>query len=253
MGYLHEGHLSLVDHIKPYCDHIIVSIFVNPKQFGPGEDLDRYPKNFSRDQELLNKHGVDIIFNPKSEEMYPDSFTSSVNVERLGEVLCGRSRPTHFLGVTTVVAKLFLITKCDAAVFGQKDYQQALIIQRMVEDLNFDIEIIICPTVRESDGLAMSSRNSYLSTDERQRAICLYQALEKAKKLFESGEEHAARLRDEMVQTVLSTPDVRVDYLEVVDALTLQPIEKIKGKTLLAGAIWLGKTRLIDNILLEPR
>lgn len=252
MGYLHEGHLSLIDQIKPHCDRTIVSIFINPKQFGPGEDLDRYPRDFERDRKLLDKRGADLIFYPEEQEIYPEDFRTYVEVEELSQVLCGRSRSTHFRGVTTVVAKLFLVTRCDAAAFGQKDYQQALIIQRMVEDLNFGVQIVICPTVRETDGLAMSSRNHYLSPEERKSAVCLYQALQNARKLSESGERHAARLRHEMETTVLSTPEVSVDYLEVVDARTLQPIEKIEGKTLLAGAIRLGKTRLIDNIILEP-
>lgn len=253
MGFLHEGHLSLVDQIKPHCDRIIVSIFINPKQFGPGEDLERYPRDFERDQQMLESRGADLIFCPDNEVMYPDDYFTYVEVEELGQVLCGRSRPTHFRGVATVVAKLFLITKCDVAVFGQKDYQQALIIQRMVEDLNFDVKIIISPTVREPDGLAMSSRNAYLTAEERERAVCLIQALEKAMALFEFGEVHAARLREEMVKSVLAVPEVRVDYLEVVDAQTLQPIEKVDRRTLLAGAIWLGKARLIDNIIIEPK
>ena len=253
MGFLHEGHLSLVDQIKPHCDRIIVSIFINPKQFCPGEDLERYPRDFERDQQMLESRGADLIFCPDNEVMYPDDYFTYVEVEELGQVLCGRSRPTHFRGVATVVAKLFLITKCDVAVFGQKDYQQALIIQRMVEDLNFDVKIIISPTVREPDGLAMSSRNAYLTAEERERAVCLIQALEKAMALFEFGEVHAARLREEMVKSVLAVPEVRVDYLEVVDAQTLQPIEKVDRRTLLAGAIWLGKARLIDNIILEPK
>ena len=252
MGYLHEGHLTLIDQIKPHCDRTIVSIFINPKQFGPGEDLDRYPRDFERDRELLDTRGTDLIFYPEEQDIYPVDFRTYVEVEELSQVLCGRSRPTHFRGVTTVVAKLFLITRCDVAAFGQKDYQQALILQRMVEDLNFDVQIVVCPTVREPDGLAMSSRNHYLSPEERQSAICLYQALQNAQKLFESGERHAARLRHEMETTVLATPEVSVDYLEVVDARMLQAIEKVEGKTLLAGAIRLGKTRLIDNIILEP-
>lgn len=253
MGYLHKGHLSLVDQIKPNCDRVIASIFINPKQFGPGEDMDRYPRDFENDQRLLEQRGADVIFYPESLEMYPEGFLTYIQVEELSQVLCGRSRPTHFRGVTTVVAKLFLITECDVAAFGQKDYQQALIIQRMVEDLNFNIKILICPTVRESDGLAMSSRNSYLTKEEREKAVCLIQALEKAMALHEFGEVHAARLREEMVKTVSTFPEVRADYLEVVDALTLQPVEKVDRKTLLAGAVWLGKARLIDNVLLEPK
>ncbi len=253
MGYLHEGHLALIDQIKPHCNFTIASIFVNPKQFGPGEDIEKYPRDFERDQELLEQRGVDVCFYPDIDEVYPDDYLTYIQVEELGKVLCGRSRPTHFNGVTTIVAKLFLMSKCDVATFGQKDYQQALIIQRMVHDLNFDIELVICPIIREEDGLAMSSRNSYLSEDERKRAICLHEALKKAEQLLLNGEIHAARLREEMKSALLSTPEVGVDYLEVVDAETLQSIDKVVKRTLLAGAIWLGKTRLIDNILIGPK
>jgi pantoate--beta-alanine ligase len=252
MGFLHEGHLSLIDQIRSDCDYVIVSIYINPKQFGPGEDLDEYPRDFANDEKVLSERGTDAIFYPTTEEIYPDGYLTTVHVSDLGEMLCGRSRPTHFDGVTTIVAKLFLITNCDVAAFGQKDYQQALIIQRMAEDLNVDLDILICPIVREADGVAMSSRNTYLTANERERATCLINALEKVRRLFAVGEEHAARLRDEMVQAILTTPDVRIDYVEVVDAETLQPLEKVDRKTLVAGAIWLGKTRLIDNIILEP-
>jgi len=251
MGYLHEGHLTLIDAIRPKCDKLIVSIFVNPKQFGPGEDIDRYPRDFERDQRLITERKADAIFYPSAEDMYPNEYYTYVQVEELGSVLCGRSRPMHFKGVTTVVAKLFLMTKCDLAAFGQKDYQQALIIQRMVKDLNFDVDVMVCPTVREEDGLAMSSRNAYLTPEERDRAICLYRALKRAEDLYLSGEKHAALLREEMKKEVLTVPEITIDYLEVVDASTLQPIDKIERKTLLAGAVWLGKARLIDNILIE--
>ncbi len=252
MGYLHEGHLSLIDYIKSHCDCVIASVFVNPKQFGPGEDIDRYPQDFERDMQLLQERGVDVLFIPESNEIYPDDYYTYVQVDELGKGLCGRSRPTHFRGVTTIVSKLFLITKCDVAAFGQKDYQQAVIIQRMVKDLNFDIQIIVCPTVREEDGVAMSSRNSYLSAEERSSAVHLYQSLKRAENLFKSGELHAARLREEMKSSLLSTPEINVDYLEVVDAETLQSIDKVHRITLLAGAVWVGKTRLIDNILIDP-
>ncbi|TKJ39824.1 pantoate--beta-alanine ligase [candidate division LCP-89 bacterium B3_LCP] len=253
MGFLHEGHLSLVDNIKAHCDFIITSIFINPKQFGPGEDLDKYPRNFDRDKSLLQDRGVDAIFFPKADEIYPEDYLTFIQVDKLGEILCGRSRPAHFQGVTTIVTKLFLITKCDVVAFGQKDYQQAIIIRRMVEDLNFDLEVLICPTVREEDGLAMSSRNSYLQPEERKRAICLVNAFQRARRLYEFGELHTARLRDEMVQAILTIPEVRIDYIEVVDAQTLEPIDKIERPALLAGAIWLGKARLIDNIIIEPK
>ncbi|HEX7343431.1 MAG TPA: pantoate--beta-alanine ligase [bacterium] len=251
MGFLHEGHLSLIEHIKPHCDRILVSIFVNPTQFSPDEDLDRYPRDFDRDEKLVEERGADAIFYPDSKEVYPDGFRTFVIVEGIGSVLCGRSRPTHFRGVTTIVAKLLNLTDCDAAVFGQKDYQQALIIQRMVEDLNLDVEVLFAPTVREADGLAMSSRNSYLAGPERERAPVLYRALSQGQKAFESGETSAAKIKQEM-RKALRNSGVTVDYIEVVDAAQLQPVEKVNRRTVLAGAIWLGNTRLIDNIIIEP-
>lgn len=252
MGYLHEGHLSLIDHIKPHCDRIIVSIFVNPTQFAPNEDLDRYPRDFERDEKLVEERGANAIFYPDAAEIYPEGFRTFVIVEGMGSVLCGRSRPTHFRGVTTIVAKLINLTLCSAAVFGQKDYQQALIIQRMVDDLNLDVDILVSPTVREEDGLAMSSRNNYLASDERQRAACLYRALAAGQKLFLSGEISVAKIKQEMRKTLKATSGVSVDYLEVVDARTLQSLEKLNRKAVLAGAIWVGSTRLIDNIIVEP-
>lgn len=253
MGYLHEGHLSLVDRIKKHSDRIIVSIFVNPSQFGPGEDLDRYPRDFERDESLLAARGVDVIFYPNTNEVYPEGYRTHVVVEGLGKVLCGRSRPTHFRGVATIVAKLFQISKCNDAAFGQKDYQQALIIQRMVKDLNFDVEVIVCPIVRESDGLALSSRNAYLSPEEREQAVCLYRALTAAQELFISGEADADRLRKQMQDKISAASGVLIDYLEVVDAMTLESLKRVDRRTLLAGAIWVGKTRLIDNIIIEPQ
>ncbi|MFH1861920.1 MAG: pantoate--beta-alanine ligase, partial [bacterium] len=251
MGYLHQGHLSLVEALKDRCDRLIISIFVNPTQFSPGEDLDRYPRDFERDERLLLESGVHAVFYPSVETMYPTGYRTFVQVEDLSAVLCGRSRPTHFRGVATVVAKLFLITNCDVAAFGQKDYQQALIIQRMVQDLNLNVEIIVCPIVREPDNLAMSSRNQYLSPEERKRAICLYQALTEAEKLFRASERSAAILQEAMESIVRSITEVRIDYLSIVDAETLQPVRHIDRRTLLAGAIFVGKTRLIDNIILE--
>jgi pantoate--beta-alanine ligase len=253
MGYLHEGHLSLIDRIKPFCDRLIVSIFVNPTQFAPGEDLERYPRDFERDEKLIADHGADAIFYPDVKEIYTEGYRTFVIVDGLGDLLCGRSRPTHFRGVTTIVAKLFHLTKCTVAAFGQKDYQQVLIIQRMVEDLNFDIQVLLCPIMREEDGLAMSSRNSYLSTEERQRAVCLYQALKAGEQAFLSGETEATKIRKEMKRLVTRTPGISTDYLEIVDAQTLQAVTAIKKKTVLAGAIWAGNTRLIDNIILEPK
>jgi len=251
MGYLHGGHLSLIDCIKPHCDRTIVSIFINPAQFAPHEDLERYPRDFERDEKLVEERGVAAIFYPDAAEIYPEGFRSFVIVEGLSGVLCGRSRPTHFRGVTTVVAKLFNLTKCHVAVFGQKDYQQALIIQQMVEDLNLDVEILLSPTVRDTDGLALSSRNNYLSPEERQRAVCLYKALTQGQRLFQSGEVAVSKIKQEMRKALRNT-GVTVDYVEVVDAKTLQPLEKVNRRAVLAGAVWVGNTRLIDNIIIEP-
>jgi pantoate--beta-alanine ligase len=250
MGFLHEGHLSLMDRVKPRCDRMIVSIFVNPTQFAPGEDLDRYPRDFERDEKLVADHGAYAIFYPDAQEMYAEGFRTFVIVEGLGNVLCGRTRPTHFRGVTTIVAKLFHLTRCDVAAFGQKDYQQALLIQRLAEDLNFDVDVLICPTVREADGLAMSSRNSYLSPEERERAICLNRALTNGQKLYLSGESDAAKIKQEMKKTVKATPGVSVDYLEVVDAGDLHALQKVDRPAVIAGAVWVGSTRLIDNIII---
>lgn len=250
MGYLHEGHLSLIDRIRPRCDRTIVSIFVNPTQFAPGEDLDRYPRDFERDEKMVADHGAHAIFYPDSQEMYQEGFRTFVIVEGLGNVLCGRSRPTHFRGVTTIVAKLFHLTRCNVAAFGQKDYQQVLLIQRMAEDLNFDVDVLVCPTVREEDGLAMSSRNSYLTPEERQRAVCLYRALTNGQKLFLSGEIDAAKIKQEMKKTVKAAAGVSVDYLEVVDATDLHGLQKVDRPAVLAGAVWVGSTRLIDNVII---
>ncbi|MCX6640117.1 MAG: pantoate--beta-alanine ligase [bacterium] len=253
MGYLHEGHLSLVDRLGPRCDKIITSIFVNPKQFAPGEDLDRYPRDFDRDEKLLAGRGVDALFYPANEVMYPAGFLTYVDVEKLGENLCGRSRPNHFRGVTTVVSKLFLLTKCDAAAFGQKDYQQARIIQRMVEDLNFDIEIVICPIVREPDGLAMSSRNVYLTHEERKNALGLHRALEDVRILYNSGERAASLLIRQMQTTFQSIPNLKIDYLDILDAGSLQSIGVLTGRSVAVIAAFVGKTRLIDNVILEAK
>jgi pantoate--beta-alanine ligase len=250
MGYLHDGHLSLIDHTKPNCDRLIVSIFVNPTQFAPGEDLDRYPRNFERDEKLVADHGAHAIFYPDSKEMYSDGFRTFVIVEGLGNVLCGRTRPTHFRGVTTIVAKLFHLTRCDVAAFGQKDYQQTLLIRRMAEDLNFDVQILVCPTVREADGLAMSSRNSYLSPEERGRAPILYNTLIKGQQLCLAGENDAGKIKQEMKKMAKTIPGVSVDYLEVVDANDLRTLQKITGPAVLAGAVWVGSTRLIDNVII---
>jgi len=252
MGALHEGHLSLVRAAIAQCDAVAVSIFVNPLQFGPNEDLAKYPQTFERDCELLRKEDVDFVFAPTVEEMYPEKAITYVTVEGLSEKLCGRSRPTHFRGVTTVVAKLFHIVEPDLAFFGQKDAAQAAIIRRMVRDLNFLVEIIVCPIVREPDGLAMSSRNAYLSSQERKSALVLYRALEEMRKNFDKGERNSRRLIEVGNKVLGQEAAVRFDYLEIVDPDTLDPREEIRRPTLVAIAAFVGSTRLIDNILLSP-
>src|SRR6202140_3429605 len=252
MGALHEGHLSLVRAAKAQCRTVAVSILVNPTQFGPTEDLSKYPRQFDRDCQLLEKEGIDVLFAPSVEEIYPNGHVTWVLVEGLSEKLDGRSRPGHFRGVTTVVAKLFNIIEPDAAFFGQKDAAQLAVIRRMVRDLNFPVEIVACPIVREADGLAMSSRNAYLSGEERSRAIVLHRSLEEAEKRFRAGERNSNRLISAARELISSEPNVRVDYLEMVDPESLEPVEIISGKVLLVVAAYVGTTRLIDNIALEP-
>jgi len=250
MGALHEGHLSLVRTAKQQCEAVVVSIFVNPLQFGPSEDLAKYPRTFQRDCELLTKEDVDFVFAPSVEEMYPEKAITYVTVEGLSEKLCGRSRPGHFRGVTTVVAKLFHIVEPDLAFFGQKDAAQAAIIRRMVRDLNFPVEIIVCPVVRDIDGLAMSSRNAYLSSQERKSALVLYRALKEVQRKFDQGERKSARLIEAGMNVLSQEPGVRLDYLEIVDPDTLDSVREIENPALVAIAAFLGKTRLIDNVLL---
>jgi pantoate--beta-alanine ligase len=252
MGALHEGHLSLVRAAKAACETVAVSIFVNPTQFGPTEDLAKYPRSFDRDREFLDKEGVDLIFAPSAEEMYPPGEVTWVVVEGLSDKLDGRSRPGHFRGVTTVVSKLFHIIEPDIAFFGQKDAAQAAVIRRMVRDLNFPVEIRVCPIVRESDGLAMSSRNAYLNPEERQRALLLRRSLLRVAREFEKGERSAATLIHAAKQIFAAEPEVRLDYFEIVDPDTLDPVETISRPTLVAVAAFVGTTRLIDNTLLEP-
>jgi pantoate--beta-alanine ligase len=251
MGALHEGHLSLVRAAKG-CDAVAVSIFVNPTQFGPTEDLSKYPRQFDRDCQLLEKEGVEILFAPSVEEIYPDGQVTWVLVEGLSEKLDGRSRPGHFRGVTTIVAKLFHIIEPDAAFFGQKDAAQLALIRRMVEDLNFGIEIVACPIVRESDGLAMSSRNAYLNREERGRALVLQRSLHQVQQEFQKGERIAARLIAAAKKVFAREPQVVLDYFEIVDPDTLDPVERISKKTLVAVAAYAGSTRLIDNTVLNP-
>ena len=250
MGALHEGHLSLVRTAKAKSDAVVVSIFVNPTQFGPNEDLSRYPRPFERDCTLLEKEGVDILFAPSTEEMYPPGAVTYVAVEGMSDRLCGKSRPGHFRGVTTVVSKLFHIIEPDAAFFGQKDAAQLAIIRRMVSDLNIPVEIIGCPIVREADGLAMSSRNSYLTEDQRHTALSLYGALTRVQSEFQSGERRSSQLIESGKKLIAAEPSVRLDYLEIVDPLTLEAVANLSKPSLVAVAAYVGSTRLIDNVVL---
>lgn len=252
MGALHEGHLSLVRAAKANSDVVAVSIFVNPTQFGPNEDFARYPRNLEKDCELLEREGVSLVFAPSVEEMYPRSAVTSITVEGLSERLCGKSRPGHFRGVATVVAKLFNIVEPDIAFFGQKDAAQVAVIKRMVRDLNMPVQIEVCPIVRENDGLALSSRNAYLSPDERKMALVLHASLQRAQKLFDDGERAAPKIAAEAKKAFVWQPAVRLDYFEIVDPESLEPVETITQKSLVAVAAFVGNTRLIDNLLLEP-
>jgi pantoate--beta-alanine ligase len=251
MGALHEGHLSLVRAAKAKCDVVAVSIFVNPLQFGPTEDLAKYPRTFERDRELLENEAVDILFAPTAEEMYPSGGVTYVTVEGLGDKLCGKSRPGHFRGVTTVVAKLFHIVEPDAAFFGQKDAAQATVIRRMVLDLNLPVEIVVCPIVREPDGLAMSSRNAYLGPQERKSALALHRSLTQVRNRFDQGERNAAILIEAGKLVLAQEPAVRLNFFEIVDPSTLNPMQELTGSALVAVAVFVGNTRLIDNVLLD--
>ncbi len=251
MGALHEGHLSLIRAAKAQCQTVAVSIFVNPTQFGPSEDLTRYPRPFERDVELLEKEGVDIVFAPSVAEMYGARETTWVTVEGLSEKLDGRSRPGHFRGVTTVVAKLFHIIEPDVAFFGQKDAAQLAVIRRMVQNLNFPVEIVACPIVREPDGLAMSSRNAYLSPEDRRRSVVLSRSLKEVEREFGKGERNAPMLIAAAQKVFSQEPQVRIDYFEIVNPDTLDPVEQISGKALVAVAAYVGSTRLIDNVTLS--
>ena len=250
MGALHEGHLSLVQAARASCDAVAASIFVNPAQFGPNEDLTKYPRSYDGDRELLESEGVALLFAPSVEEMYPAGAASWVTVEGLSSKLDGRSRPGHFRGVTTVVAKLFHIVEPDAAFFGQKDAAQVAIVRRMVRDLNFPMEIVACPIVREADGLAMSSRNAYLDPQQRKQAILLHRSLMRVKKSWEAGVRDAAKLLATGREEFAGEKSVRLDYLEIVDSDSLDPVENTAGGALVAVAAFVGMTRLIDNILL---
>lgn len=251
MGYLHEGHISLIKRAREENDIVITSIFVNPTQFGPNEDFEKYPRDEKRDLQKCEENGCDIVFLPQKEDMYPKDFLTFVQVEKLGKGLCGKSRPIHFRGVTTVLTKLFNIVKPDRAYFGQKDAQQLVIVKKMVEDLNMDVEIIGCPIVREADGLAISSRNTYLSAEERNDALFLNKSLKLAKNLIENGEKNISTIKDEMEKTILSGKNNTIDYIEFVDTKTLNPISQIKYEVLIAIAVKAGNTRLIDNMIVE--
>jgi pantoate--beta-alanine ligase len=250
MGYLHAGHISLARQAKAECASVVASIFVNPTQFGPNEDLAKYPRDLPRDLALLEAAGVDLVWTPTPEVMYPSGFQTWVEVQGLTKGLEGEVRPTHFRGVTTVVAKLFNAVGPDKAYFGQKDAQQVAVIRRMVKDLDFPIDIVVCPIVREPDGLAMSSRNVYLNPKERQAATVLFRALSAAKVLHEKGERDAEVLRQTMRDTLNTEPLARLQYVSCADYDTLEELEKVTGKSLLSMAVYLGKTRLIDNFVL---
>lgn len=251
MGYLHEGHLSLIRRAKAECDHVAVSIFVNPTQFGANEDLSKYPRNLERDLSLIEPLGVDLVWNPTPEIMYPTGYQTWVEVEAMTRPLEGAMRPTHFKGVTTVVAKLFNAIQPHKAYFGQKDAQQVAVIRQMVWDLNFPLEVVVCPTMREADGLAMSSRNKYLEGEDRKAAVVLFQALNAAKEAYQGGERDAEMLRSRMKNVLEAEPRVQIQYVSCADYNTLEELEIIKGKALLSMAVLLGKTRLIDNFVLE--
>lgn len=250
MGALHEGHLSLVRAARASCDLVVASIFVNPTQFGPKEDLAKYPRPFERDRELFDREGVEVLFAPSVEEMYPAGAVTWVTVEGLSEKLDGRSRPGHFRGVTTVVAKLLHTVEPDAAFFGQKDAAQVAIIKRMVRDLNVPVEIVVCPIAREPDGLAMSSRNAYLDAQQRKRALVLHRSLQRVKELAEAGEHSSAKLAAAGRHEVALEKDVRLDYFEIVDPETLDPVESVSAGALAAVAAYVGSARLIDNFVI---
>ncbi|WP_456342540.1 pantoate--beta-alanine ligase [Thermovibrio sp.] len=248
MGYLHEGHLSLVRRARSENDAVVVSIFVNPTQFGPNEDFEKYPRDLERDAELLRREGVDYLFHPKAEEMYPEGYSTFVEVLGLTEGLCGAKRPGHFRGVATVVTKLLNIVQPERAYFGEKDFQQLQVIKRLVKDLNIPVKIVGCPIVREKDGLALSSRNTYLSPEERESAVALYRGLKLAKELFEKGERSAEKIKEEVEKLILSYPKVKkIDYVEIVDSETLKPVKEVKEGDTIALAVFVGSTRLIDN------
>lgn len=251
MGYLHEGHKSLIDRAVSENDRVVVSVFVNPIQFAPNEDLATYPRDLARDSALCENAGAALIFHPEKEDMYFDDFCTYVDMDRLTKGLCGKTRPTHFRGVCTVVSKLFHIVEPDKAYFGQKDAQQLAVIRRMVRDLNFGLEIVGCPIVREADGLAKSSRNTYLSKEERQAALILHKSLEKGQELIKSGERKTAPVIAAIRENIETESLAKIDYVEAVDALSMENVEEIEGEVLVAIAVYIGKTRLIDNFIID--
>ena len=253
MGSLHEGHLSLIDHIRSTCDIIILTIFVNPIQFGPGEDFKRYPRDNDRDIQLAEDSGVHILFMPDVQAMYPKNFDTYISVDSLTGVMCGARRPGHFKGVATIVAKLFHITQPHTAVFGQKDYQQSLVIRRMTQDLNFNINILVAPIIRENDGLALSSRNVYLSSAERKEAAVLYKSLTLAKTMIEEGATNRFSLISAIEELIAGNKCIKIDYIHIGDAETLESLEELNGPSVIAIAAHAGKARLIDNVLISPK
>lgn len=250
MGFLHEGHVSLIKRAVAECDRVVVSDFVNPMQFSKSEDLEGYPRDIDTDARLCEEAGADMVFNPEPIEMYPEGFCSKVSMTGLQSELCGKSRPGHFGGVCTVCNKLFNIVSPDRAYFGEKDAQQLAIVKHMVKDLNMNLEIVGCPTVREEDGLAKSSRNSYMNEEERKSAVILYKALTEGRKMIEAGERNPQAVIDKMTEIVSSEPRAEIDYIDIVDALTIEKIDAIQGEILMAMAVFIGKTRLIDNIMI---
>ncbi|MFQ6092962.1 MAG: pantoate--beta-alanine ligase [bacterium] len=251
MGFFHEGHLSLIRKAGELSDVVVVSLFVNPTQFGPGEDFEEYPRDKERDRRLAEENGCDILFEPTVEGMYPQGYATYVNVEKLTDVLCGASRPGHFRGVTTVVTKLLDIVRPHVAIFGQKDAQQSIVVKRMVEDLNQDVEIFVAPTVREPDGLAMSSRNTYLTPKQRGEAVVLYQSLQRAQEMIRSGERRAKSIIEAMTELIRATDSARIEYVAIVDVHNLQPLEILRGGVLIALAVRIGRARLIDNTIIS--
>ncbi len=251
MGAIHGGHISLMRSARSENDELIVSIFLNPTQFDNSDDFDNYPRQLNQDIELIRKENVDVIFSPGTEEMYPDGYCTNVRQDRITDALCGRVRPGHFNGVTTIVTKLFNIIKPDRAYFGQKDYQQSAVIERLVRDLNMDIDIQVCPTVREADGLALSSRNKRLNLEERQNALSIYGSLLKARSMFASNIRDAKEIIEEMTSVIKKTNHTKIDYISIVNVRTLEDLSLINEKALAAVAVWIGNTRLIDNTILE--